>query len=44
MDRYQLYESIGQSTHSVVYKAREKKTIRFVAVRSGKRWCMGSGS
>ena len=34
MDRYQLYESIGQSTHSVVYKAREKKTIKFVAVRS----------
>ena len=34
MDRYQLYESIGQSAHSVVYKAREKKTIKFVAVRS----------
>ena len=34
MDRYQIYESIGSSTHSIVYKARERKTIRFVAVRS----------
>ena len=34
MDRYQIYESIGSSTHSIVYKARERKTIRFVAVCS----------
>ena len=34
MDRYQIYESIGSSTHSIVYKARERKTVRFVAVRS----------
>lgn len=33
MQNYHLYEDIGQGTGSVVYKARMKQTIEFVAVK-----------
>ena len=29
-----MYDEIGQGRHSVVYKGRKKKTIKYVAVKS----------
>ena len=34
MENYAIYDEIGKGSHSVVYKARRKKTIEYVAVKS----------
>lgn len=34
MDNYQLFEEIARGRYSTVYKGREKKTVRYVAIKS----------
>ncbi|KAL0590158.1 hypothetical protein ABG067_001802 [Albugo candida] len=34
MENYKIYEEIGRGSHSSVYKARQKHTITYVAVKS----------
>mmetsp|Transcript_8898 Transcript_8898/g.16726 ORF Transcript_8898/g.16726 Transcript_8898/m.16726 type:complete len:1557 (-) Transcript_8898:1429-6099(-) len=34
MDGYHIYEEVGSGSHSIVYKGREKQTIKYVAIKS----------
>lgn len=34
MENYNIYDEIGRGTHSFVYKARRKRSIEYVAVKS----------
>lgn len=34
MENYSIYDEIGRGTHSFVYKARRKRSIEYVAVKS----------
>lgn len=34
MNNYHIYEDIAKGKHSVIYKARKKKTIDYYAVKS----------
>ncbi|EQC33117.1 ULK/ULK protein kinase [Saprolegnia diclina VS20] len=34
MENYNIYDEIGRGSHSVVYKARRKRSIEYVAVKS----------
>lgn len=34
MENYHIYDEIGRGKYSVVYKARKKQTIDYVAVKS----------
>ena len=34
MNNYHILEEIGKGKHSVVYKARKKRTIEYTAVKS----------
>lgn len=37
MKNYHIYEEVGKGKYSVVYKARKKSTIEYVAVKSIER-------
>lgn len=34
MDNIHIYEEIGKGKYSFVYKARKKKTIEYIAIKS----------
>eukprot|EP00959_Pyramimonas_sp_CCMP1952_P256550 5359047-Pyramimonas_sp.AAC.1 len=34
MQNYHIYEAIGRGKHSVVYKGRKKKSIKYYAIKS----------
>lgn len=34
MENYHIYDEVGRGKHSVMYKARRKQTIEYVAVKS----------
>lgn len=34
MENYNIYDEVGRGTHSFVYKARRKRSIEYVAVKS----------
>jgi serine/threonine-protein kinase ULK4 len=37
MNNYHFYEEIGKSNHSVVYKARKKKSLEYFAIKSNEK-------
>jgi len=33
MNNYHIYEEVGKGSHTVVYKGRQKKTLKYVAIK-----------
>uniref|UniRef100_K3WEK8 Protein kinase domain-containing protein n=1 Tax=Globisporangium ultimum (strain ATCC 200006 / CBS 805.95 / DAOM BR144) TaxID=431595 RepID=K3WEK8_GLOUD len=44
MENYNIYDEVGRGTHSFVYKARRKRSIEYVAVKSTTKCRMDKAS